>query len=750
MHSRIKLLPLLAVFVAAFSAQSANACAWDDSWGMDFYRFYEPEYNHLKEYKPFHLTFDRLYDYELLKDSTSSTANIAAWGKHLGPNVKADHIRQVVYTMTLDELQNIRQQPNGSVAQGYNANSLVTEWRMNRKLDVLDYLIVAKQAEPFCVFAYDPWAEAYEERPTEGIQEVIEAAKSGSKRVNEPYLKLRYAYQAVRLHQYAGQPTEAIETYQQLALPFLTADPLIGQWTMCHYAGCLRANELEAEAAYTFSRVFDACPSRRIQAWYGWRILSDDIWDNVQAKCKNNHEMAIVFFLRGFSSVADPMDDMRQMQELDPGSELIEVLLIREVNKIERDNMGYPYSSEKPVAQRFSAGATKDLMEFVDGVIAGGKMHNRDVWTLARIHLQYLGGQVSQAIAALKEKQPSLSAEGQYRARLLDLVYRIAETKTVDRSVENTIYKDFTNLKPKITEAEANQLALFRDDAFAWLYEAQGEKSKALLARNRAWELDETPIDLDRVNQMIAFDAKADKTLYEKELLTRMGEERNRKDYLLEVKGTALMARNLMPEALKVMQQITPEYRKSTPSMQLVADPFRTVTEPYINCEDCGAGKFDKVSFLETLMNLEKIAATDPNKAMEAQVAIGNAYFHTSYFGQAWNARDFGRSGSSWSYLGEHDEWFDFKPETFSEIVDVHLAQEHFTKALSLAKDKEAAASIAFQIAKCELARSYMGESADADLMTGFRTLKEQYRKTATAKSLMKECWYLNMYMSNR
>lgn len=750
MHSRIKLLPLLALVVAAFSNPSLKACAWDDSWGMDFYRFYEPEYNHLEEYKPFHLTFDRLYDYDLLEDSTSSTANIQAWTKHLGPNVKPEHIRQAVYNLTLDELQNIRQQPNGNVAQGYSANALVTEWRMNRKLDVLDYLIVAKQAEPYCVFAYDPWSEAYEDRPIDGIQEVIEAAKSGSKRVNEPYLKLRYAYQAVRLHQYAGQPAEAIETYQQLATPFLTADPLIGQWAMCHYAGCLRANELEAEAAYTFSRVFDACPSRRIQAWYGWRILSDDIWDNVQAKCKTNHEMATVFFLRGFSSVADPMDDMKQMHELDPGTELIEVLLIREINKIERDNMGYPYSGEKPVAQRFSPAATKDLLAFVDGVIATGKMHNRDVWTLARIHLTYLGGQVSQAIADLKAKQASLSAEGQYRSRLLDLVYRIAETKTVDRSVENTIFKDFTNLKPKITEAEATQLAHFRDDAFAWLYEAQGENAKALLARNRAWELDQTPIDLDRVNQMIAFDLKADKTLYEKELLSRLGEEKNRKDFLAEVKGTALMARNLMPEALKVLQTITPEYRNTQPSMLLEADPFRTVTEPYINCEDCGQGKFDKVTFLETFLNLEKIAATDPSKAMEAHVALGNAYFHTSYFGQAWNARDFDRSGSSWGYLGEHDEWFDFKPETFDEIVDVHLAQAHYEKALSLAKDKEAGASIAFQIAKCELTRSYMGEAADNDLNTGFRTLKEQYRKTAAAKALMKECWYLNMYMSNR
>ncbi|MFN8396008.1 MAG: hypothetical protein U0176_15330 [Bacteroidia bacterium] len=686
----------------------------------------------------------------MLEDSTSATANIHAWGKHLGANVKPDHIRQAVYTLTLDELQNIRQQPNGNVAQGFSANALVTEWRMNRKLDVLDYLIVAKQAEPFCVFAYDPWSEAYEERPLEGIQEVIKAAKSGSKRVSEPYLKLRYAYQAVRLHQYAGQPNEAIETYQQLAVPFLSADALIGQWTMCHYAGCLRANELEAEAAYTFSRIFDVCPSRRIQAWYGWRINSDEIWDAVQAKCKNNHEMATVFFLRGFSSVADPMDDMRQMQELDPGNEMIEVLLIREINKIERDNMGYPYSGEKPIAQRFSAGATKDLMAFVNGVIASGKMHNRDVWTLAHIHLQYLSGQVSQALATLKEKQGSLSAEGQYRAHLLDLVYRIAETKTVDRSVENTIYKDFTNLKAKITEDEASQLANFRDDAFAWLYEAQGEKAKALLARSNAWSLNETPIDLDRVNQMIAFDAKADKTLYEKELLTRLGDEKNRKDYLLEIKGTALMARNLMPEALKVLQQISPEYRKTQPSMQLVADPFRTVTEHYINCENCGAGKFDKVSFLETFLNLEKIAATEPAKAMEAQVALGNAYFQTSYFGQAWNARDFNRSGISWGYLGEHDEWYDFKPETFEEIVDVHLAQEHFTKALSLAKDKEAAASIAFQIAKCELARSYMGEGADKDLFTGFRTIKEQYRKTSTAKSLMKECWFLNMYMSNR
>jgi hypothetical protein len=509
--------------------------------------------------------------------------------------------------------------------------------------------------------------------------------------------------------------------------------------------------ELEAEAAYTFSRVFDLCPSRRIQAWYGWRILSDDIWESVQAKCKNNHEMAVVYFLRGYAANSDPLDDMRQIHELDPSSQMLEVLLLREINKMENSYLGYPFSDEKPFQERLIKGNADDLQAFVAEVIRSGNMHDRNVWQLAHIYLHFLNGNTAAASAELKEKQDQLSPEGQLKGRLMDLVFRIAATKTVDRSVENTILKDYTNLSAKLSTEKSEQLERFRDDAFAWLYAAQGEKAKALLARGRAWELMDAPIDLELVNDMIAFEAKEDKTLYEKELLSRLGEERNRKNWLLEIKGTGLLVKNLLPEAIKVFQQIPESYRSASESFKLLADPFRPVTTDVVNCEDCGAGKYTKLSYAETMVDLQKKVLSDPSKSTEYNLLLGNGYYNTTYFGAAWNAKDFYRSGGSWGFLGEQSDWYQFDAANFEEVVDMTLAKDHYRKALAAAKDKEMAALAAFMVAKCELNQTYMNETSEPEgYRTGFALLKEDYRKTDVFKDLIKECWYLRAYAGNR
>lgn len=729
------------------SSPVAKACAWSEDWEGAFYRFFEPEYGSVEEFKPFHFTFERLYNYDMMGEDVSEAANMNAWTAYLGPMIPADHIRQLVYGSSLDQLEYLRKDIVGgkSIPPAYAQNLLVKEWKANQRRELLDYIILAHLAEPLCVFGYDPWSE--EERPMEGADELIAAAKAGSKNASSPFLKLRYGYQALRLEQYSGHFAEAIATYQEYVLPHAAADRLIASWSQSHYAGCLRAQELEAEAAYHFSRVFDECPSRRIQAWYGWRILSDEIWESVQAKCKNNHEMAVVYFLRAFSPNAVSVDDMRKMHDLDPGSTLLDVLLLREINKLENSILGYPYGGESAVHKRLSKDAASELLDLVSVVLKSGKMHDRNIWELAQIYLQFLSGDTTTAHANLTAKQPQLTGDGALKGKLMDLVFRIGSAKSVDRSVENAIFKDFTNLSTKITAEESEELARFRDDAFAWLYDAQGEPAKALLARNRSYDLYNYPIDLDLVNDMIAFEAKDDKTLYEKELLGRLNGNDDPKDMLLDIKGTGLLGRNLIPEAIKVFEQISESFHTSA-AFQLNGDPFRSVVTDVVNCEDCGAGAYNKLTYAQAVLKLQKQVLTDPAKAVEYNMLLGNAYYNTSYFGPAWNAKDYYRSGSSWYSLGERSDYYTFNVETFDEAVDMRLAQDYYAKALAGAKDKEMAALAAFMVAKCELNQSYIDGAENMDKYhSGFAALKGTYRKTDVYKDLIKECWYLSAYV---
>jgi hypothetical protein len=748
--SRNLFLALGALIFSMFS--TTKACAWSEDWEGAFYRFFEPDYKGLQEYKPFHFTFDRLYDYELLSDSTSQSANLAAWTKYLGPSVPVNDIRQVVYGMKLDALNQVKADldKGRALPPDLANNAIAKDWKANRRRDLLDYLLLAHAAEPFCDYVYDEWSE--EPRQNEGIESVIQRAKDESQKATDPFLKLRYGYQALRLQQYSEGPAEAaIETYQKLVLPHASADKLIASWSQCHFAGCLRNMELEAEAAYQFSRVFDECPSRRIQAWYGWRINSDEIWEAVQAKCKNNHEMAVVYFLRAFSPNAISMEDMQHIHELDPGTKLLDVLLLREVNKLENSLLGYPFSGEMPMYKRLAKGEARELHGFVQRTLQSGKMYDRNIWELANVYLQFLDGDFAGASAGLAAKQASFTGEGVLKGKLMDLVFRIASAKTVDHNLENAIYKDFTNLAPKLSQTESENLARFRDDALGWLYDAQGEKAKALLARDRGYAIANFPIDIALVDEMIAFQMRGDKTLYEKDLLKRLNPEGNVHDFLLELKGTGLLGRNQMAEAITVFSQISSDYRESAESFKLEADPFRNVVIDVVNCENCDGGKYNKLSFAEAVVALQKKAAADPANAVDYNLQLGNAYYATSYFGAAWRVKDYYRSGGSWYSLGENDEYFQFDKNTFEENVDMSLAKEYYAKALNNAKDKEKAALLAFMVAKCELNEYYMA-GAEADFNNyrkGFARLKNDYRKTAMYKDLIKECKDLRAYTGN-
>lgn len=738
------------LLVAIFSfANLSFACGWSEDWESDFYRFFDPEYADLTALKPFNFTFDRLYDYDLLEPNHSSDPNLDEWQKYLGNSISRVEIEALVYGVSEDLLINLKKS-NFENNPTIGNNSLVKLWKTGKRLEIFDYLLFAHEAEKYCT-AQDPW----DENPVElgDSREVADRGVAKAASAKDPFLKLRYAYQATRLYQYNYNFPEAENTFLQYAEPNLSASPTIGQWARSNYAGTLRNLDREADAAYQFSRVFTECPSRRIQAWYSWRIHSDEIWEEALSKCKNNKEMATMFFLRGFSPNAISFEDMRQMYELDPESKMLEVLLMREINKLELQSLGYPFQARKSLGKRLIENnhVAQELLSFTNEVLRTGKMHDKNIWNLAHVYLRFLNGDMQAASKELEEVQPKLTGEGILKGRLLDLVFRIAMTQKVDRSVENTILKDYVNLSKDLKESEAKKLEKFRDETFAWVYDSQGEIGKAYLARHNEWQLTDYQTSVDLINDLLAFEEKADKTLYEKMLLDRLHHSFSH-EAILEIKGTRLLSKNLVPEAIKVFEQLPASYQSQSSTFNLQADPFMTRTRDVVNCEmDCGEGIFNKLSYAKRILELQKMALTDPENSAQAYLLLGNAEYNTTYFGPAFRAKDYYRSGGSWYSLGEHSEWFNFNISTFDENVDCSLAKDYYTKAMLGFKDKEKAARAAFMVAKCELNQFYCdGSDSMAGYQNGFKTLREKYRRTAFYDQIISECWYFAAYANNQ
>ncbi|MEM7039060.1 MAG: hypothetical protein AAF570_18930, partial [Bacteroidota bacterium] len=568
------------------------------------------------------------------------------------------------------------------------------------------------------------------------------------------FLKLRYGYQIVRLYRYGDQRDAAIEAYKRFVEPYKAASPTIYWWARSQMAGALRYSGKEAPAAYHFAQVFANCPSMRVEAWYSWRIKSDDIWSEAVALCENDKERSVLYGLRAIDPYAIPAKDMRKLHSLDPGSELLDLLLVREINKLENELLGYPFSSRKAIHEGLSIeneerqGEIQDrlsaIQAIVSQVITSGNFHDANLWHLSDAYLHFLDNDISTAKSKLKDFMKR-SSEVPVRARLLDLVFRIAETRRVDASVENNLLKDFTNLSRDLSEDKATELRKFMDEALGWLYAAQGQPAKSVLARRHTSLYESADILL--LNDLLKFEAKERKTLYEKQLLKRLYESHSHES-LLEIKGTRLLARNLLDEAIKVFKQIPAAQRASMPSMNVGADPFKGNTIDLVNCDeyDCTDDRYDKLSLAEALLALQKKAITEPEKAGEYFHLLGNAYYNMTYFGPAWRATDYYRSGSSWSSIGERNEWFQFDIRTFDENVDCSLAKNYYEKSMKAAKDSELAALSCFMAAKCEQNQWYCdGYPEDKyKYQTSFATLVRDYRDTEIYDHLIRECFYFN------
>ncbi len=200
-------------------------------------------------------------------------------------------------------------------------------------VQLLDYLRFAKQCESVD-WQQDPWEPVSSD--TSLMIRLLDSGSALHNRCRSQYLRLRYAYQLVRLAQYANQPDRALKLYDELVTPN-PAKSLIRSWAMGHRAGALRALGRYPESVYWFARQFDADPSRRELALrdipHTW---SPALWDSTLAFAHSDHERAVLWMVRAIREYRLSIDALRNIYRLEPDSPMLEALLIRELGRVER------------------------------------------------------------------------------------------------------------------------------------------------------------------------------------------------------------------------------------------------------------------------------------------------------------------------------------------------------------------------------------------------------------------------------
>ncbi len=385
-----------------------------------------------------------------------------------------------------------------------------TKWFLQSKdLEALGYLMFAKQVEPFVIGDEDQW----EERTRDEVK-MKRLIKNGiqlwTASKNE-FIKLRYGYQVTRLAHYSEQYKECISYYDTYIKPNQT-NSVLQELSLALNAGAMYKLGNNEEAAYHFSQLCATNAIKRKSNYLSFIFSTKDeegikhvIKEDVLKFCKTNREKANVIAVYAFNSLANNLPELKEMYQLDPTSPLLELLSIREVNKLEEKYLHpsiqqlkgkkimyswslFGWDVEKPNYDSLYAASeqqAKEMMAFCHTVAGNDAVKNKGLFEVAAAYIAYMSKDLKQANSYLQTaKQLPLTEKVKDQWMLTNLLVQINEKGTLDAAFEASILPSVQWLEAKAKKDEEWK-KFYRNlfsEIIALQYEKQNDNHKAALA----------------------------------------------------------------------------------------------------------------------------------------------------------------------------------------------------------------------------------------------------------------------------
>jgi hypothetical protein len=745
----------LVLFALPLRLARVEACSWEEYEPAYVYNYFTPEQYRLEHLQPFHFTYDRLYDYGLLETSFSEGANVDEWADHFGDQTLAKELNQLIYESPEENLRGLLASIDGKHGAPYPFNTFVLnrEWKLGKYRAEIEYLLFSKTMEPY-VANYDEWTE--ERAALQTVQPYVDEALAGYQKSGDIFLKQRYAYQAVRLYHRNGLYKDAQGTWEKYMKPLDSKKGLIWWWSLCDYAGALLRLKEYAPSAYNFSLVFDNCPSKRIQSWYGWRIVDEQSWQGIWALCQNNHEKATVQFLKCMSPEIVPAEELEALHALEGNSSYVELVVLREINKLEMARLGNAFERNNPFFEaagnfNWRNGADTDaqareLQKLVSSMRKQTQQDKREFWLLADSYLSFLNLDFDDAKAKLEAAKPQLGKASLLKAKILSVAYEICSVSQTNPDIENRLLGMVESVRTEIDDTSNTRLTNMLDEGLSLIYRKQGQTGKALLARNSA-DILFYESTLPEIDNMLDFLRAPKRSRYEELLAARLPDGENS---ILELRATRLLGDDRFEEAIAILAALPESYREASTTFFLEDDPFIGKMQDYISCENryCAAGKYTKLSYAKRVQELRKLCITDQANSAKHALELGHAFYNTSYFGPAWQTMDYYRRYNWFEY--DWNEPSDDETPDMDEIRDrksMELAVKHYTWAMENASNKEMAAEACFHLAKAQQNLGYLDNlSWEEQARPSFDLLMSKHKGTKFYNRAVRECKYFYFY----
>ncbi len=738
-------------------------CAGGDADPYDYYvSFFSKNTSAAPGFQPFYFT-NVQFLYSEKEPVNTATATAAEWAAYGNNAFSGKDAYAFVVEYARKDLANLyyhleKNQPL-QIPDSVSNNGMTKFFSSGKDLEALGYILYAKQVEPNVTGEWTAWEPISRDQEKMGKlmkngQQLYAVAKNN-------FIKLRLAYQVARLAHYSGRYTEAIQWYDT-GISDNPTQSVLKDLGLSLKAGAMMRLGQKPEAAYIFSQLFSKSELKRISNYmsFDWCVKRFDEADRKKclALCKTDLEKANMLGLFALGSNRDELNALKRIQQLAPNSPLLEILLVREMNKLEeyyytpalqfhtgKDRIMLNYAEITTSDSSYQAfyKETKALTAFCQEAAKQASTPNKALYSLTAAHASLITGDYPATRKLLDDtKKLKLSQPLQDQWAMTNLLWIINTMPTFDSRSEEQLFSSMRWLE-KMASTDTEYAKFYRriySEILAPRYQQMevAARIKYLLCIGVADWIQKTyvkdgwgyyggalsklrtELSGTEVEQLIQLMESKNLNAFEKYIVEHNSFSKNDVN---DVAGTSFLRQFDYANAIKWFSKIPADYYKEEPyTTYLAANPFADLIIDTHAPTPQDTVRYTRLSFSRKMLQLETDlkTASDPEKKAKLYYELAKGYYQMSYYGNSWLLVQY-----SWSSNESVSDANPLKPGE-KEYFGVYKAEDHYLKAFALTKDKNLKARCLFMAAKCDQ------KQVDMPLWNAKQDYKE-YEKAMTA-----------------
>ena len=683
-------------------------------------------------YRPFYYTgYNFLYDENEPADVSDLLAK--EWADYCGTPVTNEDAKLFVTKFARKDIYNlyvnVEKKQSAIIPDSVMRNTMTGYFIQKKNLEALGYILYAKQVEPFVLGNSDTW-----EPVVRDSLKMAKLIKDGLQLYNAsktPFFKLRYAYQVTRLALYSNRYLDAIRFYDDYIANNNTAG-ILQPLSLALKGGALYRTGRTKEAAYIFSRAFSNSIAKRISNYLGfkWSTGSETNRKEYLAFCKTNEEKAAMLSLFAMGSTGNELATMKEVYQLNAASQELEVLAVREINKLEekyftpllqkeKGGSSFYYYWERDNADSLlneSGRETRALAIFLHEAGSSKKVSNPGLLETGAAYTAYMMKDYSSAkkyLAAAKAMQLTQKVKDQWT--LTNILVTINEHPEMDTAFEEQLLPSLFWLDERVKNEQPVNSSfyevgqwkkIYRDllcEILARRYHQVGAYYKEALCIGAADAIKypwadanySKGVDFMRdkltskdVEKLYALLISKQQNKFEKFIINRNSITPSA---VVDFAGTAYLREYDYTKAI--------EWFKKIPDKKILVihkKPFIDLL--YDRQEQLASEKkfsTSKLAFAETMFQLMQQAVIDKSNSAKHYYKIASALYNMTYYGHTWELVQYSRGGSDGYNIPKDASAFQ------KEYYGCFAAHDYFEKAMNASTDRNFQARCLFMMAKC-------------------------------------------------